>query len=129
MIAMMLLATALPQDKHEQCEQAVAQADLTACEIREFNEADRALNRQWPITLASMRVRDKVRRGSSDKRPGDADQLLKAQRAWLSFRDAHCVSAGYSMRGGSAEPMIVASCRAELTRARTRQLEALVGTN
>jgi uncharacterized protein YecT (DUF1311 family) len=62
---------------------------------------------------------------SWDKRPSFYAALLAGQQAWLKFRDAHCLSAGYVMRGGSAEPMMVNACLATLTRARTKQLREL----
>lgn len=105
------------------CNNPITQLDMTRCEIRRFEAADREMNRQWKVTLAAMRNADRAPAG--DGRPGYADQLLAAQRAWLAYRDAHCRSDGYRMRGGSAEPMLIASCRAELTEARTKQLAGL----
>ncbi|MDP5280789.1 lysozyme inhibitor LprI family protein [Sphingomonas sp. DG1-23] len=109
------------------CDNPIAQSDMTRCEVRRFEAADTAMNKQWKTTLALMRDYD--RSPENDGRPGYADQLLKAQRAWLAYRDAHCDSDGYRMRGGSAEPMLVASCRAELTEARAKQLAALAETH
>lgn len=120
---MMLLALLLVAGQEPQCDNPITQSDMTRCEIRRFEGADRAMNRQWKVTLAEMRTAD--RSPSGDGRPGYADQLLAAQRAWLAYRDAHCRSDGYRMRGGSAEPMLVAGCRAELTEARTKQLASL----
>ncbi|ATY30978.1 lysozyme inhibitor LprI family protein [Sphingomonas psychrotolerans] len=124
---MMLLALLLIAGQEPQCDNPIAQSDMTRCEIRRFEAADRAMNRQWKITLAAMRQYDRT--PEDDGRLGYADQLLAAQRAWLAYRDTHCRSDGYRMRGGSAEPMLVASCRAELTENRTRQLAALAETN
>jgi uncharacterized protein YecT (DUF1311 family) len=106
------------------CINPVTQSDMTRCEVLRFEAADRAMNRQWKLTLAAERTAD--RSPSADGRPAYADQLLKAQRAWLAYRDEHCRSDGYRMRGGSAEPMLIAGCRAELTEQRTKQLAALV---
>lgn len=119
----MLLAMVLAVGAQD-CGNAITQSDMTRCEIRDFEVADAALNRQWKVTLAAERQADAA--AGKDGRPSYADQLLKAQRAWIAYRDEHCRSDGYRMRGGSAEPMLVASCRAELTRARTKQLAALV---
>jgi len=52
--------------------------------------------------------------------------LLEAQRAWLVYRDAQCRLEGYSLLGGSAQPMIVSGCLAMLTRQRTQELRDLV---
>jgi uncharacterized protein YecT (DUF1311 family) len=49
--------------------------------------------------------------------------LRDAQRAWVTFRDAHCTLQGYNdARGGSMEPMSFNICRASVTRERTAQL-------
>jgi uncharacterized protein YecT (DUF1311 family) len=121
----MLLAMALllSGEQEARCDNPIAQSDMTRCEISRFEAADRAMNRQWKTTLARMREYDRSPEG--DGRPGYADQLLQAQRAWLAYRDAHCRSDGYRMRGGSAEPMLVAGCRAELTDVRRKQLAHL----
>jgi uncharacterized protein YecT (DUF1311 family) len=119
MLALLLFAGA----QEPQCKDPTTQSDMTRCEIRRFEAADRAMNKQWKATLTLMREYDRTPEG--DGRPGYADQLLKAQRAWLAYRDEHCRSDGYRMRGGSAEPMLVAGCRAELTEARAKQLAGL----
>jgi len=120
---MMLLALLLALGQEPNCAEPITQSDMTRCEIRRFEAADRKMNQQWKVTLAAERNADRSPAG--DGRPTYADQLLKAQRAWLTYRDEHCRSDGYRMRGGSAEPMLVASCRAELTEGRTKQLAAL----
>ena len=52
--------------------------------------------------------------------------MLEAQRGWLRYRDAHCRVDGYTARGGSLEPLLVATCKARLTRMRTEELRELV---
>lgn len=121
---MMILALLLVGAQATNCAIPVTQSDMNQCEGLRFEAADRAMNQQWKLTLAAQREAD--RSPSADGRPGYADQLLKAQRAWLAYRDEHCRSDGYRMRGGSAEPMLIAGCRAELTDERTKQLAALV---
>jgi uncharacterized protein YecT (DUF1311 family) len=51
-------------------------------------------------------------------------RLIKAQRAWIAFRDAECTFQSSGDDGGSAAPMIIASCRTNLTVERTKQLKA-----
>jgi len=107
------------------CHNAMTQFDMTQCAVREFEAADAALNAQWRATSAHMKQID-AQGDPGDGRPSYIQALLDAQRAWLQFRDAHCRSAGYHARGGSMEPMLVAQCKAELTRQRTGQLKDLV---
>jgi len=75
-----------------------------------------------------MKARDKAWQDNAtrpDNRPGFFASLLEAQRAWLTFRDAHCRLEGYYARGGSLEPLLVSTCKTALTEARIGELRAL----
>ncbi len=108
------------------CANPVVQQELNYCAAQEFHEADAQLNAQWQVTTAEMHRVDEATQPHSDGRPGYFVQLLAAQRAWLAYRDAQCDSEGYLARGGSAEPMLVAGCRAALTRERTDELRSMI---
>lgn len=123
--ALLLLAAAAQQPN---CFDPVTQTDMNICAQRDYEAADAALNAQWKTVYARMKALD-ADPGNTDGRPGYAPVLLDGQRAWLKYRDAHCVSVGYEARGGSMEPMLVGFCRAELTKKRTEQLRELVETN
>jgi uncharacterized protein YecT (DUF1311 family) len=125
-IASLLLMTALAADPEVDCENPMAQPELNACAYQEYERADAALNAQWKRTAAKMKEQDRGFDRTYDKRPGYYDTLLAAQRAWLAYRDQHCATEGYAMRGGSAEPMVISGCMANLTEARTEQLKALI---
>lgn len=124
--ASLLLLSAVATDPEIDCENAMAQPELNACAYQEYERADAALNAQWKLTAARMKEIDAGFDRTYDKRPGYYDTLLAAQRAWLTYRDQHCASEGYSMRGGSAEPMVISGCMAQLTDARTKQLKELI---
>lgn len=86
--------------------------------------ADARLNAQYRATMAEMRRRDaSAERGLPG--PSYAQALLDAQRKWIAFRDANCLSVGYEYRGGSAERLSRATCLAEMTDARTRELRQI----
>lgn len=54
----------------------------------------------------------------------DAKQeLIKAQRAWIAFRDAECRFAASGVEGGSAYPEVYQSCQEDLTRARVANFD------
>lgn len=110
------------------CNNAMTQLDMNVCAGRRFAAADAEMNRQWKVTAAAMKDRDRNLDRRHDKRSGYFEALLKAQRAWLAYRDAHCISEGYGARGGSMEPMLVSGCKAKLTTDRTGQLRELVET-
>lgn len=124
--ASLLLLSAMTAEPELDCDNAMSQPDLNACAYLEYERADAALNAQWKITAAKLKEQDKGFDRTYDKRPGFFDTELAAQRAWLTYRDQHCASEGYSMRGGSAESMMISGCRAQLTEARTRQLKDLI---
>ncbi|MCJ8159584.1 lysozyme inhibitor LprI family protein [Sphingomonas sp. LaA6.9] len=126
MIAVAFLLMAAAQGPN--CASPVTQADMNQCADRDYQAADAALNRQWKVTSEAMKTADREA-GAQDGRPGYAASLLEAQRAWLKYRDTHCVSEGYQARGGSMEPMLVSACRAELTKQRTEQLRKLAESN
>ncbi len=107
------------------CKNPITQMDMNACAAQDYRAADSELNAQWTVTTGEMRQADIATRPQADGRPGYYDQLLTAQRLWISFRDAHCASEGYAARGGSMEPMLISGCKAILTRERTAQLREL----
>lgn len=120
-------AEPLPECDEKAAEMGVQQP-MNQCAQRDFVIADRKLNAQWQITVAVMKARDEAYapyRDAGDTRPGWLESLREAQRAWLTFRDAHCRIDGYTARGGSMEPMLVSFCKRALTEQRTQQLKEL----
>lgn len=104
------------------CQDPQTQAEMTQCAGDEFDAADKALNAQWKLTRAAMVETD----ASLDADQKGAEKaLLKGQRAWIDYRDGQCEAEGFSVRGGTMEPMIVASCKARLTELRTKELKSL----
>lgn len=126
MIALLLMASAPASEVPWNCADPQAQQEMNWCAAQDFHKADAALNAQWKLTSAEMKARDERDGKQTDGRPGHFTTLLSAQRAWLKYRDAHCDLGGYLFRGGSMEPLLVATCRTDLTEARTRQLKDLV---
>lgn len=124
MMLLTLLAAAAAQTQTIDCDNARSQMAMTECARRGFVAADALLNAEYKKTMAAMRKMDAEpgSHPSGDTRPGYAAALTAAQRAWIAYRDAHCLSLGYQMRGGTAEPMLVWGCKETLTRDRTEQL-------
>ena len=118
----LLLLTAQPLD----CGEARTQAEMNECAVRHFEAADAELNAVWPRALAYARGLDADGVPAFDDRPSAEARLREAQRAWLTFRDAHCAVAGYEARGGSMESMVYEGCRAQVTGERTEQLRSLI---
>lgn len=127
MIAALLLLAAAPAEPMD-CANAGTQLELNLCARGDFEAADAELNAQWKLTTAYMRERDKDYTPGQDSYPSYFETLLAGQRAWLTYRDRHCLSESFEARGGSMQPMLISGCMTELTRARTAQLRALAET-
>jgi len=99
------------------CSNAMTQADMNVCSYRDFQSADRTLNKAWGEAAAAAKVAD--RNGLS----GAFDRLLDAQRKWLAYRDAQCLSEnGPREQSGTIWPVLQNGCLTQLTQARTTQL-------
>ncbi|WP_293967539.1 lysozyme inhibitor LprI family protein [Sphingopyxis sp.] len=122
----LLLLAATADDPSIDCDNPRYQVEMNYCAGKEYEIADVALNVQWKTTVAKMRERDKTIDRSYDTQPTHYDALLAAQRAWLTYRDQHCLNEGFAARGGSMAPMLHSGCMARLTKARTAELQALV---
>ncbi len=121
--ALLFMACPVFADSEPNCENPVAQQEMNICANRDFEKADAALNAVWKLARKSAEDEDE---GLEGNLKGSAAALLAAQRGWLAYRDGSCELAGFEARGGSMEPMLVAGCLAEMTRARTKELQGFV---
>ena len=123
LLAIAMLAAAQGENEID-CANAMAQIEMNICAGRAFERADAELNTLWREVIANARANDHS--GENGRMEGDdrteEGTLREAQRAWVTFRDAHCTWEGFSERGGSMEPMVVEECRTRLTRARIAEL-------
>lgn len=101
-----------------ECDAAQTQLDMTQCAYEDFMAADAELNATYGRSM------DRATAWGGDA----AVALRAAQRAWVPFRDAACYAEGTLFEGGSIQPMIVQSCKADLTRRRTQDLRRLYQT-
>jgi uncharacterized protein YecT (DUF1311 family) len=107
------------------CVNQTTQLDMNQCAYQEWQAADADLNAVYAETLAIVQERDRSYTPEGDS---EEDRLRRAQRAWVAFRDANCDVAGYQMRGGSAEPLLVNGCLRQMTEDRIAELQALTET-
>ncbi|MBB3134372.1 uncharacterized protein YecT (DUF1311 family) [Rhizobium pisi] len=120
--AAMLLMSGAASAQDIDCKNPQTQSDMTSCEAARHDAADKALNVQYKKTRAAMVAIDKDLDGDMK---GAEQALVKAQRAWIDYRDAECDAAGFQARGGTMEPMLVAGCLADITDKRTKELKEL----
>lgn len=106
------------------CKKPMTQYDMNVCSGRDHEEADRALNAQWAALKPIIKEWDESRK-SLGLIPSAEASLLKAQRAWIDYRDGQCETEEAAVRGGTKAPTVYSSCMAELTRKRTEELKSL----
>lgn len=88
-----------------------SQQAMNMCAGEAYQRADQALNAEWAKVAAAYKGDPKWEK-----------VLLEGQRAWLKYRDDHCLVAASDSEGGSIWSLLVSSCKAELTRRRTHEL-------
>ena len=94
-----------------ECADAPGIDKMVECAEADYAAADQRLNSAYAATRQALDAGDGAR------------LLLDAQRLWLKFRDADCrVVAGHA-HGGLLSRFLWYSCLADLTRARTTELE------
>ena len=91
----------------------LATSSFAASPASDLKMADQTLNQTYQRIIKRL----------SDDNDGRS-RLVKAQKAWVAFRDAECTFQSSGDDGGTAAPMVAAQCQATLTQQRTKQLKA-----
>ncbi|MCI0998008.1 lysozyme inhibitor LprI family protein [Pseudomonas corrugata] len=100
-----LLFVALAQA--DDCANATTQGEMNQCAAQEKNAADNELNSLYKQITARLKGN-----------PEGKQLLVKAQRAWIGFRDTECKFSASGVEGGSVYPLIYSNCITALTKAR-----------
>lgn len=112
-------------DDEMKCNPEGTQAEMNICAWDDFQKADSELNAIYKKAVAYSKQLDDSYADQPNLK-GAVAALKKAQRAWIDYRDGHCEGIGFSARGGSMEPMMVAGCQEDLTKKRIAELKALM---
>lgn len=120
------IAHAQQDDEQVDCSNAQTQADMNYCASKDFEKADKQLNAVYKQALKSQADLDKESAGINPDYVGAVKALKKAQRAWIDYRDGQCEGVGYEAVGGTMQPMLEASCEADLTNKRIKELQELI---
>jgi uncharacterized protein YecT (DUF1311 family) len=99
------------------------QSELNMCAYQDYRKADDALNALWPKIKKFTQESDASY--EADEK-GYYDALLASQRGWLAYRDGQCELYGFQSHGGTMEPMLVSTCKADLTTQRVKELEGIM---
>lgn len=90
----------------EPCEREDSTVALNECSKFKFDEADKALNIEYQQVLKNLQT---LGRAGDDVSKIKAS-LVKAQRAWVAFRDADCVAVYENYSGGSIRNVAYFGC-------------------
>jgi len=108
----LLIVAASAHAEAADCNAPQTQADMHECSGQAFRRADTQLNAQYRQISAQLNEKTATMR-----------QLIVAQRAWISFRDAECAFATAAVEGGSIRQTLQADCLERLTRKRIADFE------
>lgn len=116
---------AMAQDKATNCAAPETDEQATECATADFDKADKELNAVYKTLMATKTEEDKEAAAENSPYGGQVDALKKSQRAWIYFRDAQCSLVGLQFAGGTIQPTMETTCQADLTKARTSELQKL----
>lgn len=119
LLALMTAPALAQEDAEFDCANTSVQWQLNECEAQAWQKADEELNAQYQKSRRIMKAWD----AEASDLAGAEQALVKAQRAWIAFRDAQCTFHGYQAKGGSLEPLLIYGCRRELTIRRIQELK------
>ena len=113
----------LASGEDQRCANANTTVDMVNCLGAVYEDEDARLNAVWQQIMADFR-------NPPDYMPAEdyaawKDALLKAQRAWITYKDTDCQDAvGFEWYGGTGRPVASLSCLIEKTQNRRVDLEA-----
>lgn len=125
-LSILLATAATGAPATSSCGDQPTQTGMTMCFGQAAERADADMNTVWKQIQSAMQRLDREADPADPREPGFAQALLTSQRAWLAFRDAECRIESYEHRGGSMQPATENQCMADVTKARTKQLRALL---
>lgn len=104
---------ALQVAQQPNCKDPQTQVEINTCAGIEYQNADKRLNQVYQQLMPKL---------SAARR----QKLILAQRAWINFRDANCEFERSQFEGGTMAPAAQVGCMAQLTKARTAQLDQYI---
>jgi len=94
------------------CQNPQTQTDMNQCSSSDLTRETKKINKTYNDFRAKLN-------------PSQKQQLKEVQLAWIKFKDLACQFEASGVEGGSAHSMVLASCLAEKTLQRNKELEAL----
>lgn len=97
---------------------------MKMCTYAAYGEADKVLNSVYKSAVAGLKGGATGQSAGSDEKE-KLKRLVKAEQAWIVYRDAECELQGVEMLGGTGEGLVVDGCLYELTTQRAKSLSEL----
>lgn len=88
---------------------------MSTCLQVEYQDWDRVLNDLWPTIRADAIASDARDPGQTG---ANLDSLMRAQRAWIAFRDAECANTYQRFSEGTIRGIVAGYCQVDMTAAR-----------
>ena len=110
------------------CKDPQSNYEMKMCAAQELRLADGELKLAFERALKAAEEQYAIGKDTPglENMPNMPEALRKVQRAWEAFRDENCAYQDLVYYGGTMAPLAVTSCRRVMTRARVKELNALV---
>ncbi len=99
-----------------ECQDMPDNASIGMCLDDVFKESDAQLNLKYQKLVSRLKT------SSLEENKELLSRLVKAQRAWITFKDTTCELEGMQMYGGTGQGLQVLSCHLEMTEKRIEDL-------
>lgn len=113
-LAVLMSMTSFAHAAAQECDGSTY--DMRICLDAQLQKADKELNATYKQALNVTKQFDTEAQ----------ERLVKAEKAWIPFRDASCDLQGAQMLGGTGETVIILGCLVEKTQKRTQELQQIV---
>lgn len=124
-LTVLFSATAFGKGKSilDKClDEATSNYAMKQCISQEYTRQDDKLNKEYKSLMETLK------KDTSQEGLEIVTRVIKAERAWINFRDTSCAVDGIQMLGGSGEGLIVGECLTKLTRERANYVIGLQKT-
>ena len=123
-----LLLAASTGIAHANCKDPQSNAEMKMCAEQDWKKADADLNIAFNKAIAGAREADRTATGIGyENRRSSEAMLREAQRAWIAFRGANCNYQYQIYFGGTHAGLAYLLCKADMTKARLKELRQLPG--
>lgn len=126
---LLFVSTAGSPEIPQGCSDAMPEEKAAQCAAIMFAHADTQLNQTWRTTADIWRAKDAEMDGTSSSQNSDRrgyfEHLLAAQRAWIAYRDAHCMAKSYTAVALTYTSDANFGCKINASQRRNQELEAM----